>query len=128
MAYKNKIEMMWVERFMKLLIAVVILAAFIMTIYSGKLYFQERTQVQNNIAVHYQVPKETVSGLQCYKGMLHYPNQGSFSGLLRISSTIQCHIEEFEALKQNQYQTEYYLFSFMFLFSISLGWLYRKLN
>ncbi|WP_029407272.1 hypothetical protein [Thiomicrorhabdus sp. Milos-T2] len=128
MAYQNKVEMMWVERFIKLLIAVVIIVTFIMTIYSGKLYFQERTQVKNNVAVYYQIPQESVAGLQCYKGLLHYPNQGNFSGLLSFSPAIRCHKEELEALKQNKYQTEFYLSVFIFLFSTGLGCLYRKLN
>ena len=128
MAYQNKVEMMWVERFIKLLIAVVILSTLVMTIYSGNRYFQERTQVQNNVAVHYQIPQESLAGLQCYKGMLHYPNQGNFSGLLSFSPAIECDAEEFDSLRQNPYKTEFYLSAFLFLFSTGLGWLYRKLH
>jgi hypothetical protein len=78
--------------------------------------------------VHYQIPQESVAGLQCYKGLLHYPNQGNFSGLLSFSPAIQCHKEKFEALQQNAHQKAFYLSVFLFLFSIGLGWLYRKLR
>jgi hypothetical protein len=128
MAYQNKLEMRWIERFMMVLMAIVMLGTFIMMIYSGKLYYQQSITVKHQIATHYQIPQESVAGLQCYKGFLHYPNSGAFSGLLNFSPGIQCHKPELEALKQNPYQTEFYLSVFMFLFSTGLGWLYRRLN
>jgi len=128
MAYQNKLEMMWVERFMMVLLAIVMLGTFIMMIYSGKLYYQQSATVQLQIATHYQIPQESVIGLQCYKGFLHYPNLEFFSGLLNFSPGIQCDKSELEALKKNPFQAEFYLSVCMFLFSTGLGWLHRKLN
>ena len=128
MAYKNKIEMMWFERFMMMLLFIVMLSTLVMSIYSGKQFYQENSAIQHKVTQHYQIPKESGGGLQCFKGMLHYPNQGNFSGLLSFSPAIECDAEEFDSLRQNPHQTEFYLSAFLFLFSTGLGWLYRKLN
>ena len=128
MAYKNKIEMMWFERFMMMLLFIVMLSALVMSIYSGKKFYQESTEIQQKVAQHYQISKESAGGLKCFKGMLHYPNQGNFSGLLSFSPAIKCDAEKFDSLLQNPYQTEFYLSAFLFLFSSGLGWLYRKLH
>jgi hypothetical protein len=111
-----------------MLIIIVMLSMFVMTIYSGKQFYQESVAIQHKVAQHYQIPKESAGGLTCFKGMLHYPNQGNFSGLLSFSPAIGCDAEEFDSLQQNPYQAEFYLSAFLFLFSTGLGWLYRRLD
>jgi hypothetical protein len=128
MAYQNKTELLWIQRFMLMLLSIVMLITLVMSIYTGKQFYQERATIQQKVSQHYQIPKESAGGLQCFKGMLHYPNQGNFSGLLSFSPAINCNNEKFEALKHNPYQTEFYLSAFLFLFAIGIGWLYRKLN
>lgn len=128
MAYQNKTELLWIQRFMLMLLSIVMLSTLVMSIYSGKQFYQESVAIQHKVAQHYQIPKESAGGLQCFKGMLHYPNQGNFSGLLSFSPAIECDAEEFDSLQQNPYQTEFYLSAFLFLFSTGLGWLYIKLH
>jgi hypothetical protein len=128
MAYQNKTELLWIQRFLMMLIIIVMLSTLVMSIYSGKQFYQESALIQNKVVQHYQIPKESAGGLQCFKGMLHYPNQGNFSGLLSFSPAIGCDAEEFDSLQQNPYQTEFYISAFLFLFSTGLGWLYRKLH
>jgi hypothetical protein len=111
-----------------MLIIIVMLSTLVMSIYSGKQFYQESTEIQQKVAQHYQISKESAGGLKCFKGMLHYPNQGNFSGLLSFSPAIECNAEEFDSLRQNPHQTEFYLSAFLFLFSTGLGWLHRKLN
>jgi hypothetical protein len=128
MAYENKTELLWIQRFLMMLIIIVMLSTLVMSIYSGKQFYQESTEIQQKVAQHYQISKESAGGLKCFKGMLHYPNQGNFSGLLSFSPAIECNAEEFDSLRQNPHQTEFYLSAFLFLFSTGLGWLHRKLN
>jgi hypothetical protein len=128
MAYQNKTELLWIQRFFMMLIIIVMLSTLVMSIYSGKQFYQESALIQQKVAQHYQISKESAGGLKCFKGMLHYPNQGNFSGLLSFSPAIGCDAEEFDSLQQNPYQTEFYISAFLFLFSTGLGWLYRKLH
>lgn len=126
MAYENKVEMLWIERFMKLLLFIILLSTFVMLIVTGKNYFDEDLNIQQKIADHYQIPQESVAGLQCYKGFLHYPNQGHFSGVLSFSPSIKCDISELKALKHNSYKTEFHIYVLILLLSLFFVWLFKK--
>jgi hypothetical protein len=57
-----------------------------------------------------------VGGLQCLKGMLLYPNKGNFSGLLSFTPAVESNAAEFESLRQNQHQIEFFIgFSIFFV-------------
>lgn len=128
MAYKNKVEIMWIERFMMALIFVSIILALYASVDSGKRYYGEANRIEQEISKHYQIPLESVVGLSCYKGLLHYPDQGLFSGLLSFSPAISCNKDELKALAHNQYQTEFYLNMLALLFAVGFWLLGRKLK
>ncbi|MBD3821427.1 MAG: hypothetical protein IE914_04075 [Thiotrichales bacterium] len=103
MGYQNITELLWLERFFKLVLWILLATSVAMTIFYGAKFMSEKTVIEKRISDTYKVPLESAHSLQCYQGYLHYPNQGNFSGLLAFTPNIPCNAKELSALSSNQY-------------------------
>lgn len=119
MGYQNTTELLWLERFFKLVAWILLATSVAMTIFYGAKFMSEKTVIEKRISDTYKVPLESAHSLQCYQGYLHYPNQGNFSGLLAITPNIACNSKEFSRLSANQFGV--WLTSYIILAVISLG-------
>ncbi len=57
------------------------------------------------IAQLYNIPLNGAEKVVCHQGILHYPNQGLFSGLLAYQPSTPCTEQELSALKEKPTQT-----------------------
>lgn len=118
MSYENTKEILWIERLMKLLSWMVLLTSIVMTWNYGSSFFDRANQIEANLSNQYKVPVEVAGTLKCYKGYLHYPNTGTFSGLIAISPNIQCSEDNFKKDRFNDYTSPFLLSALCLLISI----------
>lgn len=102
--------------------AIFALSAF-SSIFFGTQLFAEQPKINQQISKIYSIPIDSTEGTQCYKGHLHYSNQGNFSGLLSFSPNIECDAEEFKTVSHNPYRHAYILSLFVSIMSLLLIWL-----
>jgi len=102
--------------------AIFVLSALSSTFF-GTQFFAEQPKINQQISKTYSIPIDSTEGAQCYKGHLHYSNQGNFSGLLSFSPNIECNAEEFKTISHNPYRHAYILSLFLSIMSLLLIWL-----
>ena len=111
MSYQNTQEIELIERVMHLGAWGILLISMAMTWSYGGKFFDTASQIGIEVAKTYEVPVEVTSSLRCYKGYLHYPNTGVFSGLVAISPNQKCEASVLKQQKHNEH-------SIMFLLSV----------
>jgi hypothetical protein len=103
MAYQNTQEIIWIERVFK----VMILGIFIWSIWAlykyAPSYYEEQKHIEFRLAETYGFSQEIAETVQCYKGYLHYPNIGVFSGLLAVTPSISCDTDTLKQQKENRH-------------------------
>lgn len=97
-----------------------------LTIILGTYHSNESSKVAEQLTEQYALPLDMANGLQCYKGTLHYPNQGNFSGLLPVTPRIQCSLEDFEAKSHNKYSIWFGMSLLSTLFNLLIIWLVKS--
>ena len=102
--------------------AIFVLSAFSSTFF-GTQFFAEQSKINQQISKKYSIPVESTEGIKCYKGHLHYSNQGNFSGLLSFSPSIKCDTKEFKTVSYNPFRHAYILSLFLSTISLMLVWL-----
>lgn len=98
----------------------------ILTITLGIYHSNESSKVANQLAIEYEISLDMAYGLQCYKGSLHYPNHGSFSGLLPVLPKIQCDMEKFEIKSHNKYKIWFGISLLSTIMSILIIWGFKS--
>jgi hypothetical protein len=123
MAYHNTKEIIWIERVFRVVsFSIVIWSIWAVLQYAPR-YYQEQKVIEAKLAENYGISTDVVSSVQCYRGYLHYPNAGAFSGLIAVSPRKSCDLEVFEQQRHNPYTFEYFasvlagLISVLFLFA-----------
>lgn len=97
-----------------------------LTIILGTYHSNESAKVASQLAEQYELPLDMAYGLQCYKGTLHYPNEGNFSGLLPIVPRTLCNLEEFEIISHNKYSVWFGISLISTLFSLLIIWVVKS--
>lgn len=92
------------------------------SLHFGLQFFAKQPEINLQIAKAYNIPIESTETLQCYKGHLHYHNQGNFSGLLSFSPNIKCDKAKFDELSYNEFKTPYAFSVFLSIVSLFLIW------
>ena len=98
----------------------------VLTITLGIYHSNESSKVANQLAEEYGISLDMAYGLQCYKGSLHYPNQGNFSGLLPVIPRTQCNLENFEVKSHNKYKIWFGISLLTTIFSILIIWGFKS--
>jgi hypothetical protein len=109
MSYQNTQEIILIERVMRLLAWGVLLTAMVLTWSYGSKFFDTASQIDIEIAKKYEVSVEVAGSLTCFKGYLHYPNIGTFSGLVAISPNQECEARVLKQQKHNEYSTMFFV-------------------
>jgi hypothetical protein len=122
MAYQNKKELIWIDRFLKLILFLSTILALVLSVQFGMKFNEEKLEIKKTLAETYHISLDSTYGVQCYNGYLHYPNQGNFSGLLAFSPSIKCNLNEFKTLTENKYTVWFTLSILSTAFSLLLAW------
>ncbi|QCU91000.1 hypothetical protein [Thiomicrorhabdus sediminis] len=126
MAYHNTQEIIWIERvFSVFSFAIVIWSIWAISQYAPQ-YYQEQNAIKAKLAENYGVSEDVVASLQCYRGYLHYPNSGVFSGLIAISPSKPCDLEIFEQQHHNPHSFEYFISVLAGLISVLFLFVFRS--
>ncbi|WP_029406954.1 hypothetical protein [Thiomicrorhabdus sp. Milos-T2] len=119
---QNRASQVKLSLFLKTWIATLAILTIILGIYHSN----ESSKVAEQLTEQYLLPLDMAYGLQCYKGTLHYPNQGNFSGLLPVTPRIQCSLEDFEAKSHNKYSIWFGISLLSTLFNLLIIWLVKS--
>jgi len=108
MAYNNTQEIIWIERAIVSVITIIFLYSVWSVFQYAQIYKKTEREIETKIAEVYNISQEVSASVDCYKGYLHYPNSGAFSGSILLSPSVQCDLKELEELRENPHSFDYY--------------------
>lgn len=128
MSYQNTQEIELIERVMHLGAWGLLLISMAMTWNYGGKFFDTARQIDIEVATKCEMSVEVAGSLTCYKGYLHYPNTGAFSGLVPINPKQECNAEVLKQQKHNEYSTMFFLSVLSVFLSLLFVYIFLRKN